>query len=169
MQNNHLLIYNTVFINTKIQDSQRQRQLELLGVLILMNVHLEQIFVTEVVSQWLALIHQVRLTLKQTWLWISTSYIKVDMNVPLTRLLLQVVTLVIFGIGILNWLIEWVTKQQIMETLGQQIKWILLIILMVHLSQPQHQSVDLEHLMLRVSIKSVFKPKYSSIRILFIH
>ena len=51
MQNNHLLIYNTVFINTKIQDSQRQRQLELLGVLILMNVHLEQIFVTEVVSQ----------------------------------------------------------------------------------------------------------------------
>ena len=164
MQNNHLLIYNT-----KIQDSQRQRQLELLGVLILMNVHLEQIFVTEVVSQWLALIHQVRLKLKQTWFWISISCIKVVMNVPLMRLLLQVVTLVIFGIGILNWLIEWATKQQIMETLGQQIKWILLIILMVHLSQPQHQSVDLEHLMRRVSIKSVFKPKYSSIRILFIH
>ena len=32
--------------------------------------------------------------------------IKVVMNVPLMKLLLQVVTLVISGIGILNWLIE---------------------------------------------------------------
>jgi len=32
--------------------------------------------------------------------------IKVDMNVPLMKLLLQMATLVIFGIGILNWLIE---------------------------------------------------------------